>query len=219
MEIVFQWVKNITWYVIMVHFISILIPGDKYGKYIKLFAGMLFILILIQPLLSGLGIERQMAYAFEQIRFQTDTQEFSQKIWGIEEAQLGNILNRYEEAIAADIVQMAKSEDLFCTDVAVEIESREQEERFGQVTGISMVFGREQPPESAPENGREPIAVNIEAVKPIDDISPAAQDQGTTRQERVVKQKEQEAFYGFQRKVAGYYGLEESAVRISWEDD
>ena len=40
-----------------------------------------------------------------------------------------------------------------------------------------------------------------------------------SREERLIRQKEQEAMYGFQRRLAVYYGLEEENIRITWQDD
>lgn len=44
-----QWVKGVVFYLILLTVVSHLLPGHRYDKYIRLFTGMLLIVIVIRP--------------------------------------------------------------------------------------------------------------------------------------------------------------------------
>lgn len=55
----FQWIKNITYYLIFVSLLSHLMPAGKYEQYMKLFFGAVFILIVAAPLTGGAAFGRE----------------------------------------------------------------------------------------------------------------------------------------------------------------
>ena len=44
-----------------------LLPGQKYGKYIRLFAGMVLILLVAEPFTSGFDLEEVLARSYENL--------------------------------------------------------------------------------------------------------------------------------------------------------
>lgn len=53
MEGIYRWVSNIVYYLIFVTIITNLLPAGKYEKYLRLFAGCILILLVLQPLTGG----------------------------------------------------------------------------------------------------------------------------------------------------------------------
>ncbi|MDO5349074.1 MAG: stage III sporulation protein AF [Lachnospiraceae bacterium] len=255
---IFQWIKNITYYLIFISLISNLMPNGKYDRYIKLFSGAVFILIVVGPLMGSLKLDEKLAYAYQQIRFAQDTSEFEKQLWGMETQRMGQIIQQYEEAVAQDVKAMAEAEGFECVEAAVQIEKDAGSENFGQVVGMELVL------EGGKEDGwMEAGSADVEAegflekktgkgeegsqtmdqaaVEPVEDVqvrveadkNSIREGEGTgsktggiegnagalSRARRAREQKEQEALYGFQRKVAGYYGLEEANIRITRQDD
>ena len=51
-EYISQWLKNITFYYIIVTVILQMIPSQEYKKYIQFFTGLILILLLAQPILN-----------------------------------------------------------------------------------------------------------------------------------------------------------------------
>lgn len=243
-------------------------PNGKYERYIKLFSGAVFILIVIGPLTRSLKLDEKLAYAYEQIRFVQDTGEFERRLWGIETERMGQIIRQYEEAVAQDVAAMAEAEGYRCVEASVEIEGDAASERFGQVVGMELILERgdgdewmevgsndvepetfleketEQGEEGEQAAGKtaveqvEDIRIQVEArvngndqeteAGRRDGIHPEGGEDGNagerrqkglsgarSRAHRAREQKEQEELYGFQRKVAGYYGLEEADIRIT----
>ena len=250
MEAVFQWVKSLAYYLILVSLLSNLIPNGKYDRYIRLFTGAVFILLVIRPLSGGLGLEEKMAYAYEKIRLKQDTSEFESRLWGMEKERTQQVIIQYEAAVAQDIKRMAFDAGLVCKEARAVIESDPENEKFGQVKGLSLVLERGgkdagmaedtglpgRTETSEPENGQETSKEGEntpESVEPVriqvggeDTLGGSGNSQAEraasetqSREERLIRQKEQEAMYGFQRRLAVYYGLEEENIRITWQDD
>ena len=57
MEAFYGWVRSLTGYFLFMLVLEHLLPGKKYGKYIRLFAGMVLILLVLQPLAGNLRID------------------------------------------------------------------------------------------------------------------------------------------------------------------
>ncbi len=201
------WVKNITYYFILVHFLIQLVPNGRYERYIRLFSGMVFVLLVMSPLTKGLNLEQKLAYAYEKIRFEQDTEEFSQKLWGMENQRILEVISQYEEAVSQDVKAMAKGQGLDCQRVRVTIESRPEEAAYGQVVGMELIFGQGAEAvqaASAKQGSIRPVQIQVEVKG-----EKKAEPQGQETEER-------KELYEFQRKVAEYYGLEEGNIRIAW---
>lgn len=218
-----RWVKNITYYFILIHILFQLLPSGKYQRYIRLFSGIIFVLLAVSPLTRGLKLEEKLAYAFEKIQFEQSAEEFSQRLWGIEEERLKEVLGQYEEAVSRDVRAMAEAEGLDFGDVQVVIQDKREEKDFGQVVRIQLGLSGEPRREKNYETGEakeaeaaargetgviRPVQVQVE-VRPGEEIFKEA---GKTEE---VGEK-QKKLGEFQRKVAEYYGLEEKDIRIAW---
>lgn len=59
-EVIYEWVRNMVFYQLLVSIILNMIPNNTYQKYIRFFLGMLFIIIAIQPVLKGLQLMEKM---------------------------------------------------------------------------------------------------------------------------------------------------------------
>ena len=46
---VYEWIRNLTAFFLFLSVLENLLPGDKYGKYIRLFAGMVLVLLAVEP--------------------------------------------------------------------------------------------------------------------------------------------------------------------------
>lgn len=217
-----RWVKNITYYFILIHILFQLLPSGKYQRYIRLFSGIIFVLLAVSPLTRGLKLEEKLAYAFEKIQFEQSAEEFSQKLWGIEEERLKEVLGQYEEAVSRDVRAMAEAEGLDLGDVQVVIQDQREEEDFGQVVRIQLKLGepyREKSHEMGEAKEAE-AAVKGETgvIRPVQVQVQVQPEEGTFKEAGKTEEmgEKQNKLGEFQRKVAEYYGLEEKDIRIAW---
>ena len=175
MTAVYEWVRNITYYMIFITVVGNLLADSKYEKYLRFFAGMILILLVLKPLTGSLRLDERIAYLFESISFQKEADDFKEKLWGMEDQRLERVMSTYEEAVAMDIRGMADTAGFAVRAVKVTIETDRSNPLYGHVTDLYMKLapqkgenaaGAPRPP-SAPEDGGDsgfggPVDVQIE---------------------------------------------------------
>lgn len=233
----YGWVRNITCYLIFMTVITNILPNKKYEKYIRLFAGMVLILIVLKPLTSGLRLDDQIAYFFESITFQSQAEDFKKELAGMEEQRLGTMVEQYEQAVELDVKNMAEDEGLYPRRVKITIENDRSSQRFGTVTSVFAVLGVSAPGEDGfhgfsdmePVTPIEPVRIGSEAG--AESIGAAAEQEAEDTDLAGLKAAGQEnsaadrtpagddpAVRAFRQKLIQYYNLEEQDVEIQLED-
>ena len=160
----YGWVRNITCYLIFMTVITNILPNKKYEKYVRLFAGMVLILIVLKPLTSGLRLDDQIAYFFESITFQSQAGDFKRELAGMEEQRLGSMVEQYERAVQMDVEKMAEGEGLHAKRVRAVIDRDQNSGRFGAVTSIAVVLG-------VGDTGEETAGIRLE-MEPVEPVEP-----------------------------------------------
>lgn len=200
----YSWVKNIVYYFIFITVIGHILPHKKYEKFIKLFSGLILILIVIQPVIKGLKLEEQINYYFESYSFKNEVGDFEKELLGIENQRVDQMIGRYEQAVAMDIDKITLECGFYPVKTKVKIEGNKETEQFGTVTGIQMVVSL-MPQESAEIMMIDPVMIRIEG------------DSEEARQQEY--QEEQTTLNVLRRKIESYYGLEASYVEIRLEQE
>lgn len=78
-DYIYEWLRNLTTYTLLVAVVMQLIPNEDYRKYIRFFCGMVLIVMLISPLFQLVGIQEE----FEQIY---QSKEYERIVRELEEA-------------------------------------------------------------------------------------------------------------------------------------
>ena len=237
MEGLYGWLRNITCYILFMSVIDNLLPGKKYGKYLKLFAGMVLILLVLQPLTGGMRLEDKIAHYYESFVFRYQADDLKKEIMGVEDQRLSQMITQYEEAVAQDVSQMARDDGMSVSGCQVKIEEDSEKETFGTVTKIGLsvtpdgekagtqetddLAGPAAPAEmAAPADTPAPAetVALVESVRPVDPISvgktkkegPVVEDEAGRRQ----REQDRAAVEKLRRRIASYYNLEEAYVEI-----
>lgn len=236
MEELYGWVRNITGYLLFLAVLDNLIPKKSYQKYIRLFAGMVAILLILGPLTGGVRLEERIARFYETLTFQYEAKELKKEILGMEQKRLGEIISQYERAVAEDIRQMAEDTGFTVYECQAEIGKEEKDEQFGKVVRIRMKVrfenrGEDGAGEEWNETGRErseagkewsePVSIgSAEPVEPvvIGEKNGAKREEISQESSRENRRRQQAAEKGavgkLRRKIGAYYGLEEAYVEI-----
>jgi len=138
MNLLNQWVGSILCFLIFMTMITILLPSKKYERYLRFFAGMVLILLVIQPLTGSFRLEDRIAYYFEAISFQKESQDLNRQILGIEEERLKRVIAEYEHAVEQDVAAMAEDLGFLAEEVDVTIEGDQDMEDYGKVTHVFL---------------------------------------------------------------------------------
>ena len=74
-EVLYDWVRNLVFYQILISIVMNLIPQNVYVKYIRFFLGMLFIIIAMQPVLKAFRLAERMDVSYVQRMIEQELQE------------------------------------------------------------------------------------------------------------------------------------------------
>lgn len=140
MTAVYEWIRNLTAFFLFLSVMENLLPGQKYGKYIRLFAGMVLILLAVEPFTSGFNLDEVLARSYEDLVIRGEAGELKEQLGATEQKRLGQILSQYEEAVGRDVRELAQSCGLTVMDCRVRIEGDEDSPEFGTVREIAAVL-------------------------------------------------------------------------------
>ena len=181
MEGIYSWVQNIVSYLIFVTIITGLLPAGKYEKYLRLFAGCILILLVLQPLTGSLRLEEKIDTIFRSISFENEAGELRGQLDEMEEKRLNRLISRYEEAASEELMRLASEEGFRAQSVSVSINADGQSPDFGKVKRIEMELAPEagdDTEENARVNAKENAGQNtakgvgkeiqIEEIKPVE---------------------------------------------------
>lgn len=208
----YSWVGSIAFYLIFITVVVNLLPNKKYEKYIKLFSGMVFILLVLKPLTGGLRLEDKIAYYFESFSFQNDAEDFKKELTGMEQYRMDQMISQYEEAVAKDIGAMAADLEFYPVRTKVQIESNPGQEGYGTVIHIEMTVTKNQ---TEGMHGDQGGGGEIRLVEPMEPVEPIKVGEETKEQDDAAVPDE--SLNRLRRKVEGYYGLQTTDVEIKLE--
>ena len=140
MTAVYEWIRNLTAFFLFLSVMENLLPGQKYGKYIRLFAGMVLILLAVEPFTSGFNLDEMLARSYEDLVIRGEAGELKEQLGATEQKRLGQILSQYEEAVGRDVRELAQSCGLTVMDCRVRIEGDEDSPEFRTVREIAAVL-------------------------------------------------------------------------------
>ena len=60
MDLVYEWMKNLVFYSLLVSIVTNVMPNSEYQKYIRFFLGMLLIVVAVTPVLKVLNLDETM---------------------------------------------------------------------------------------------------------------------------------------------------------------
>lgn len=211
-----------------------LLPGKKYAKFVKFFAGIVLILLVLQPLAGSAQLEEVVARYYEAFVFQNQADDLKREILGVEKQRLEQIFRQYEQAIEADVSLMAADAGFTAEECQVVISRDEGTEAFGTVERIALRVRWEEPERRPMERGiseqaqterntQEQIEKRILETVQIETVDLGRGPESTVREQeeeisrQALRRQQEEARTAagkLRRKIAAYYNLEDSYVEI-----
>ena len=132
MGAVSEWAGSILSFLILITVIRGILPSKKYEPYLRLFSGLMLILLVLQPVTGGLGLEKQIDRTFEAFAFQMDHEELNTRVLGIEKERQEQILKIYENDVAGHVTAMAGEQGLQAESAQVKINGDPESTGIGE---------------------------------------------------------------------------------------
>lgn len=114
------YIKEIVILVIMSKVILSMIPKKAYYKYVKLFLGVLMIIVMLKPVDYFINMSGKIESYIDDINFISGKNEFEESMQLSDELIKYNALKSYKEIIKNDIKNIVENEDFDCRECEVE---------------------------------------------------------------------------------------------------
>ncbi len=134
----YSWIKNIAFYLIIVSAIFILLPNSQYKKYIKLFIGMVLVLLLIEPALSFLNLKEHLNYYFNSFSTLWEVDEGTLDFDAIEEKSYKKVLEQYRTQIETQINNLANNQHLSIINCNIILNEEKDSPDYGTIKKIDL---------------------------------------------------------------------------------
>lgn len=121
MGYIYNWVKNLVCFYLLLTVVQHLLPQKNYQKYVRFFSGMLLTILVVSPVLSLLGSEELLRQKISQMEFFQDMDNIKLDTEHLEMTQKEVYLREYENAIGMDVSRMAEEKQLAAQEVNVHL--------------------------------------------------------------------------------------------------
>lgn len=138
METLYDWVQSIAVYMILVSVITNLLPKNHYEKYVRLFAGMVMIVLLLRPFSSLLQISNRLDRVFTLDIWKQELSSMEADFAGVG-TELEDIrMESYGEELKRQVMYLLEEDGVEVEELEYEICMEAGDERYGQLTGIKI---------------------------------------------------------------------------------
>lgn len=144
----YTWVKNIAYFFIFVTIVMNLVPGKQYKKYIKLFTGIILILIILAPVGQLFNLEETLADYFNMEIYQLELAQVEYDLILAEEKHYEMVTLSYEEDIKNQLEDWGKEKGLYLLNSSVYWEMDSTSSNFGKIKGMDVIMSKDRYSES-----------------------------------------------------------------------
>lgn len=143
-ELLFDWARNILFFMVFLSVISHLLADRSYEKYIRFFAGMVLILITISPLKGGLNFQEQAGILFEEFSDFWEKQQAGEVLADVDKNRMGMLFSEYKKETEKRIGEMAEAEGFVYGGAEVTLQERSESSDYGRVEKIRLHLKKEE---------------------------------------------------------------------------
>lgn len=97
-EFIYGWIQDIAFYTLLMEVVLHVLPELGQKKYLQFFMGIVLIILVISPMLSAAGLDRQLDETYARQTYDQELQEFQRRQQEIEEDYERRLEERVEEA-------------------------------------------------------------------------------------------------------------------------
>lgn len=96
-EFLYEWIRNIAFYMVLVNAVVQMLPNHTYKKYIRFFTGMILVLLLITPILKILHMENFSQTMFDDAAYRKQIEEIEKTTDYLNEVQPEDYMEEEEK--------------------------------------------------------------------------------------------------------------------------
>lgn len=206
-NILYEMVKSIIAFFILSTIIINFVANRSFLKYIRIFLGVLLILILIQPILKWRNLDDLLSYYTKSFEWSNQQQyeEKEKEFYEAEQEGTNQLLQEYKIELESQMKKIVEKEKANLEQVEIELDTNIESERFGQLKKIVItIYAKEETAYSQTDIDQTSRIESIE-INPIEIGETQTESNATQYSVTAVSVKEH---------LAQYYGLDREAVIV-----
>ncbi|MFP4698407.1 MAG: stage III sporulation protein AF [Eubacteriales bacterium] len=146
---IYSWIKNILIYIILVTIILNLLPQGQYRKYIKVFTGLVLIIIIIQPLAKLNNLDRELSTKLLDENLNIEQEGLKRQYDDFTEEQEKMIIESYMSELKNQIIFLLEQDGIYIKDVGIEVNKNRESDKYGTIEKIFISTSLEEDKKTA----------------------------------------------------------------------
>lgn len=138
MDILYDWIRNIIFYMILNTIVMNLLGNSSYKKYASIASGMILVLLVVSPLFQLLKIEKRLDFSFKSNEFALEASEFQNNILRMEEEQKNQIFQEYSLRIQTQVESILNEEGVIVDQFEVSFDQDPESQGFGEIVAMNI---------------------------------------------------------------------------------
>lgn len=141
---IYQWIKNIAFYMILITAVMNLIPNNNYKKYINLFTGIVMIILVISPISKLLGASTRLDSNFIKNIYNQEIINLKVDAYQISDTSSSKLLEEYKNEISNQIEEIVNKEGYFVVKSKIVMNEDRESDNYGNLEGIQVVLSTQE---------------------------------------------------------------------------
>lgn len=214
MELIYQAVKNVIIFLLLVTVLGNLLGQSSFKKYINIFVGLVLIIIVITPILKLINSNAKVDQFYNQNLYRMSASDLGEQLLSADKSYQGTILKEYKKTMEEQIEATLKSYKLTADSVDITINEDADSEECGQITAISVKAKKEEAKKESEQKENtldvdEVDKVTIEKID-INDADKAAQTTGEQNKDKYDTVEE----LTVKEELSALYGIEQEHIEV-----
>ena len=159
MEGVFTWVKHIACFTILTTVIIHILPSNKYEKYLKLYLGLLLILLMISPFAKLFHLDKVMEEFFQKENLKMEMGDMAFELELKEASQYEKLTEEYEKELQVSVGNFLEEKGYYLRKADIIWEMDLESENFGSIKNMDLVVSKT--PEGKEEISIDKVVVSV----------------------------------------------------------
>ncbi|MBA4687203.1 MAG: stage III sporulation protein AF [Candidatus Galacturonibacter soehngenii] len=141
---IYQWIKNIAFYMILITAVMNVIPNNNYKKYINLFTGIVMIILVISPISKLLGASTRLDSNFIKNIYNQEIINLKVDAYQISDTSSSKLLEEYKNEISNQIEEIVNKEGYFVVKSKIVMNEDRESDNYGNLEGIEVVLSTQE---------------------------------------------------------------------------
>ncbi len=138
MVFLYTWIQDVAVYVILVSLITNLLPKNQYEKYVRLFTGMVLIILLMKPVSTFLKLSDDFDTFFSLDIYKQELKRWELDFGDWDEIYEYKMMEGYEIQVKQQLELLLQEENYELGSVEVEFEKDTKGESYGKIAGLKI---------------------------------------------------------------------------------